>query len=191
MIVVVDHFDSFVETLARYVREAGRTTRLIRVDRLDDEGQIAAAAAGIIISPGPGRPADTPQTVALIRSLPATPILGVCLGHLALCEAYGGATIPAPNPMHGRASLIHHRGDAPFVGLPNPFRAGRYHSLIGTTVDGGPLDPIAWDEEGVLMAVRHRSRPHIGVQFHPESLLTPTGRRIIAAFLMTAVPDAP
>lgn len=183
MILLIDHFDSFVETLARYVREAGEETHVLRVDALDPRAVAASPPRAVILSPGPGRPEDTPQTLGLITALPQTPILGVCLGHQALCEAYGGTTIRAPHPMHGRASLIHHEGDALFADVPSPFRAGKYHSLLGEIAEEGPLQPIAWDEEGTLMAIRHREFPHLGVQFHPESLLTPDGRTIMRNFL--------
>lgn len=183
MILLVDHFDSFVETLARYVREAGTTTQVTRVDQLSVDEVHALAPRAILLSPGPGRPSDTPQTLALFEAFPATPILGVCLGHQALAEAYGGRTIRAPRPMHGRASDVHHEGDALFAGIPSPFPAGRYHSLLAEFETGGRVRPIAWNAEGTVMAARHVSRPHLGVQFHPESLLTPDGRRIIENFL--------
>ncbi|MEM9234501.1 MAG: aminodeoxychorismate/anthranilate synthase component II [Pseudomonadota bacterium] len=183
MILLVDHFDSFVETLARYVREAEAGTEVVRVDHIDPASVAAMMPLGIILSPGPGRPADTPQTPALFDAFPDTPILGVCLGHQALCEAYGGRTVLAPEPMHGRASSIHHEGDALFDGIQSPFSAGRYHSLLGEIQPDGDLYPTAWEADGMLMAARHRCRPHYGVQFHPESLLTPDGRRIMQNFV--------
>ena len=186
MIWLIDHFDSFVETLARYIREAGEETRVIRVDHLDLDEVARATPRALVLSPGPGRPGDSPHILELFKKFPALPILGVCLGHQALCEAYGGKTIRAPEPMHGRASLIHHKGDPLFHGVSSPFLAGRYHSLLGEISQNGPLDPIAWGEDGTLMAARHKVCPHYGVQFHPESLLTPDGRRIIKTFLNRA-----
>ncbi|RFB05771.1 anthranilate synthase component II [Parvularcula marina] len=183
MILLIDHFDSFVETLARYARESGAATHVLRVDDLVAADVAVEAPQGIILSPGPGQPSDTPETMALFELLPETPILGVCLGHQALCQAYGGATVPAPHPMHGRASQIHHEGGGLFADIPSPFPAGKYHSLLGTLPEDGPLDALAWDEEGTLMAARHRTQPHFGVQFHPESLLTPAGRIIMRNFL--------
>lgn len=183
MILLIDHFDSFVETLARYVREAGETTNVLRVDHLAAQTIRTKTPRALILSPGPGRPSDTPQTLDLFEAFPATPILGVCLGHQALAEAYGSQTARAPQPMHGRDSLIHHEGDELFNEVPTPFRAGRYHSLYGKFVPEGDVLPTAWDEHGTVMAARHRHRPHYGVQFHPESLLTPDGRRIIGNFL--------
>lgn len=186
MILLVDHFDSFVETLARYVREAGEETLVVRVDQVNLPMVAELDPEAIILSPGPGRPGDTPQTLSLFSAFPQTPILGVCLGHQALAEAYGGETVPAPEPMHGRASQVHHEGDALFAGVASPFAAGRYHSLLGAFAEGGDALPTAWDEAGTVMAARHRTRPHMGVQFHPESLLTPDGRRIIGNFLQLA-----
>lgn len=184
MILVIDHFDSFVETLARYIRETGYATEVCRVDRYDPSAVDVSRLLGVVLSPGPGRPADTPQTTALFDAAPHLPILGVCLGHQALCEAYGGRTVPAPEPLHGQASLIRHDGDPLFGTVPSPFEAGRYHSLLGEIGDGSPIRPIAWDSgTGAVMAARHRTRPHIGVQFHPESVLTPVGRAIIQNFL--------
>lgn len=184
MILLIDHHDSFVETLARYSREAGHETMVVRVDRLDMADVLSLAPDAVILSPGPGRPADTPWTQRLFHALGATPVLGVCLGHQALIEAYGGTTGSAPEPMHGRASLIRHSGDGLFYGVPSPFLAARYHSLIGQPETCSELDAIAWTEnEGQVMAVRHQVRPHCGVQFHPESLLTPHGAVILRNFL--------
>lgn len=185
MIVLVDHFDSFVETLARYFREQGEMTKVIRVDRLDTADLKAISPRAIVLSPGPGRPQDTPQTVALFEQFPDCAVLGVCLGHQALCEAYGGQTIKAKAPMHGRASPIYHEKHLLFTDIPSPFMAGKYHSLIGNLPDVSDLVPIAWDDGGELMAAAHRSRPHFGVQFHPESLLTPAGRQLISNFLVS------
>ncbi|WOI53555.1 aminodeoxychorismate/anthranilate synthase component II [Parvularcula sp. LCG005] len=183
MILVVDLYDSFVETLARYVREAGAETQVVRHDTLDLKVVEDIAPRAIILSPGPGRPSDIPICTQIIQHFPQLPILGVCLGHQALADAYGGATILSPDPMHGRPSLVRHEGDPLFSKVPNPFQAGRYHSLLGRLPDEGPLKAIAWSSDGLVMALRHRDRPHMGVQFHPESLLTPDGHQIIANFL--------
>jgi anthranilate synthase component 2/para-aminobenzoate synthetase component 2 len=183
MILVIDNQDSFVETLARYVREAGCETLLRRHDDLTArEVAERIRPQAVILSPGPYTPAESPLSLELPNGLPGTPILGVCLGHLAIAEAYGGQTIPARQPVHGRASLVHHEGDLLFEGLPEPFEAGRYHALV-SHIRGAPLKPIAWSEDGELMAFRHTERPHIGVQFHPESVLTPGGRRLLSNFL--------
>ena len=180
-ILVVDCEDSFVQTLARYAREHGAKTVVVRADALD-VGALAAPDA-VILSPGPGRPADVPAAAAVVRALPHTPILGVCLGHQVLCEAYGGATEASLDPMHGRASPVTHDGSTLYAGLPNPFRAARYHSLIG--VPGPTLLADAWSD-GLVMGARHPDRPHHGVQFHPESLLTEGGHRMIGNFVAMA-----
>ena len=182
MIVVIDHFDSFVETLARYVREAGHETRIIRQDS-DVAGVLALNPQAIILSPGPGRPDTTGVTLPLLKKLPShIPVLGICLGHQALAQHLGGKIDRAQEPRHGKASAIHHAGDGLFDGMGNPFEAGRYHALI---VDALPPDcvSLAQSERGENMAFKHKIRPLYGVQFHPESILTPDGRRMIGNFL--------
>ena len=185
MIVIIDNYDSFVHNLARYVREAGRETRVLRNDAALPEEIIALAPTGVIISPGPGAPKDTGLVMPLLRKLPATtPVLGVCLGHLCLAELFGGATVNAKRPLHGEASNIFHDGKGVFAGLASPLPAGRYHSLISALPEeGDDLIACAWSDEREIMAIRHRSRPWHGVQFHPESLLTTDGRSMIANFL--------
>ncbi|MEL6366148.1 MAG: aminodeoxychorismate/anthranilate synthase component II [Pseudomonadota bacterium] len=184
MILVLDAYDSFVETLARYLREAGRETHVERADARSAEGFLALRPEAVVLSPGPRRPAEAGAMVELVRRAPAVlPVFGVCLGHLAIAEAFGGRTVRAPEPMHGRASDATHDGDALFAGVPSPFRAGRYHALAAEPPGDGSLVPIAWGGAGEVMALRHRSRPVVGVQFHPESILTPDGRRILSNFL--------
>ena len=183
MILVMDNYDSFVETLARYVREAGMPTRVLRNDAGTVDELLALRPTGVLLSPGPGRPQGAGICLEMIRAASQIPLLGVCLGHQALAEAYGGETVPAPTPMHGRASQIHHQGDLLFSGIASPFAAGRYHSLLGACGEDSPLEAIAWTDAGTLMGVRHRHFPHWGVQFHPESLLTPQGRVIIENFV--------
>ena len=187
MILIVDNYDSFVETLARYVREAGFSTRVVRNDALTAEECAALSPRGVILSPGPYGPAEAGVCLALPALLPSVPILGVCLGHLAIAEAYGGRTVRAGQPVHGRASAIRHEGDKLFAGLPNPFDAGRYHALV-SDITGTELQPVAWSDDGELMAFRHPLRPHVGVQFHPESVLTPQGRLILHNFLHREMP---
>lgn len=186
MLLVIDCDDSFVETLARYGREAGVATTVLRHRATDLAAIAALAPRAIMLSPGPGRPSDLPLLRAVIDHFPITPLFGVCLGHQALCEAYGGTTVRAPRPCHGQASPMHHEGDPLFAGVPSPFDAGRYHSLLGAIDPRRPLRPIAYGGDGLLMAVRHAAAPHIGVQFHPESLLTPSGRTIMGNFLREA-----
>lgn len=184
MILIIDNYDSFVHNLARYVREAGAATRVVRNDAITVEECLALKPDGVVISPGPKRPTDAGISLALIDALPAaTPFLGVCLGHQCLVEAFGGRTECAAAPLHGEASLIRHDGTGVFAGVPSPTPVGRYHSLISKTARGSPLVETAWSEEGEVMGVAHEGHPWFGVQFHPESLLTICGRRVIDNFL--------
>jgi anthranilate synthase/aminodeoxychorismate synthase-like glutamine amidotransferase len=184
MIVVVDNYDSFVHNLARYFREEGAETRVIRNDAASAEAIIATAPAGVVLSPGPKTPAEAGVCLDLLASLPATtPLLGVCLGHQCLVEAFGGRTLRAERPLHGEASSVRHDGKGLFEGVPSPMAAGRYHSLISLLGEARDLVPCAWSEEGELMAVRRNGAPWFGVQFHPESLLTPDGRALIRNFI--------
>lgn len=184
MILIIDNYDSFVHNLARYVREAGFETLVSRNDAGRAEDLLRLAPQAVIISPGPKAPAQAGVSMDLIRRLPrSVPLLGVCLGHQCLVEAMGGKTVRAREPLHGEASMIRHDGAGIFSGIENPMAAGRYHSLASEIAPGGELIPCAHSDEGDLMAVRHASAPWHGVQFHPESLLTPSGRAIIANFL--------
>ncbi|PQA87838.1 anthranilate synthase component II [Hyphococcus luteus] len=184
MILIIDNYDSFVNNLARYVREAGHETVLMRNDAADVEDCLALNPDGVIISPGPKTPSDAGVSKDLMRALDgAIPLLGVCLGHQGLVEIFGGETRRAGHPLHGEASEVRHDGRGVFAGVPSPMMAGRYHSLIAVPAPDGPLRETAWSGDGELMGVAHESRPWFGVQFHPESLLTPHGRRIIQNFL--------
>jgi len=184
MILVIDNYDSFVNNLARYIREEGRETYVVRNDAVSVEDCLAMRPAGVVISPGPKTPAEAGVSMPLLHTLDAnTPMLGVCLGHQCLVEVFGGVTRRARSPLHGEASEIRHDGRGVFAGAPSPMMAGRYHSLISVPAKGGPLRETAWSADGELMGVVHESRPWFGVQFHPESLLTPHGRRIIHNFL--------
>jgi anthranilate synthase component 2/para-aminobenzoate synthetase component 2 len=184
MIVIIDNYDSFVHNLARYFREEGAETAVFRNDAISVRECLALKAQGVVISPGPKRPADAGISLALIGALSArTPFLGVCLGHQCLVEAFGGHTERALRPCHGEARPIRHMAAGLFEGTPTPTPAGRYHSLIAKIAPGAPLIETAWSEEGELMAVAHKTRPWFGVQFHPESLLTTHGRAMIRNFL--------
>lgn len=184
MILVIDNYDSFVHNLARYVRKAGAATHIVRNDAATISECLALAPAGVIISPGPKAPRDAGVCLALIAALPATtPLLGVCLGHQCLVEAHGGATIRAGSPLHGEASEIFHTGEGIFAGIQSPTLAGRYHSLIGAPHGDGLLEKTAWTADGAVMGVRHVERPWHGVQFHPESILTPAGETMISNFM--------
>lgn len=184
MILIIDNYDSFVHNLARYVREAGASVSVVRNDAASARELARLEPQGVILSPGPKSPADAGVCLALLDLLPqATPLLGVCLGHQCLVEAVGGKTARARRPLHGEASLVRHDGTGVFRGLPSPLEAGRYHSLISELPEKSPLIANAWSEEGELMGARHETAPWCGVQFHPESLLTPHGRAMIATFL--------
>lgn len=184
MILIVDNYDSFVHNLARYVREAGFQTLVLRNDEGCTDDFLRISPEAVIISPGPKAPAQAGVSLDLVRRLPqSVPLLGVCLGHQCLVEALGGKTVRAREPLHGEASLIRHDRAGIFADVENPMAAGRYHSLVSEIAPGSPLVPCAFSEKGELMAVRHVAAPWHGVQFHPESLLTPSGRAIIANFL--------
>lgn len=187
MIVVIDNYDSFVHNLARYLREEGGETRLIRNDAAAATDILAMAPAAVVLSPGPKTPREAGLSLDLLRALPAaTPMLGVCLGHQCLVEAFGGRTLRAERPLHGEASLVRHDGSGILAGIASPLAAGRYHSLISALGENDDLVPCAWSEESEVMAVRRLSGPWFGVQFHPESLLTPDGRQVIRNFLSFA-----
>jgi len=182
MIVVIDHFDSFVETLARYLREAGEQVMVLRQNTPLDE-ILAHQPHALVLSPGPGTPDETGVTLDLLAACDADmPVLGVCLGHQTLAQAYGGTVGHAQEPRHGKASPIDHNGTGLFAGLPQPMQAGRYHALIVTDLPDC-LRATAYSTKGEIMALEHVSRPVYGVQFHPESILTPDGRLVIDNFL--------
>jgi anthranilate synthase component 2 len=184
MILVVDHYDSFTYNLVQLVEGFGRETVVVKSDAEPAESLVARKPAGVILSPGPGRPEDAGCFTALLEILPAsTPVLGVCLGHQAIGVACGG-TVGRTAPMHGKASMVFHEGAGVLRGVPSPFDAGRYHSLV-VERDGLPaeLELTAWTEDGLVMAAQQRDVPRYGVQFHPESILTPEGPRIVENFL--------
>lgn len=189
--LVIDNYDSFTWNLVQLVGALGGRPVVVRNDALDLEGIRALAPSRIILSPGPGHPAD-PARVGVCRDVVRelgreVPLLGVCLGHQLLVHAYGGRVIRAREVMHGKTSLVHHEGDGLFAGLPRPFEAMRYHSLVADPdAVPAPLEVTAWCKDGTVMAVRHRNHPVFGVQFHPESIGTACGRALVAAFL--AVP---
>ncbi len=188
MIVVIDHYDSFVHNLARYFGELGAARDVLRYDRLDVDEILARDPLAVVLSPGPGRPSDVPRSLELVRRGGATlPILGVCLGHQCIAAAYGGNVRRAARPVHGQASLIAHDGRGVFQRIPSPLRVGRYHSLVADLPEGGPLVATAWAKGRAgtreLMALAHRTAPQVGIQFHPESLLTEYGHDILRNFL--------
>lgn len=174
MILVIDNYDSFVFNLVQYVGEHA-PVEVVRNDAIDLEDVEALDPDGIVVSPGPGHPADAGIIVDLFRQSDR-PILGVCLGHQALCAAHGIEVMHAPSVVHGKPSVIEHDGGGIYADVPERIQVGRYHSLAINRADlTDPLDETAWtvdDERSIVMGVRHRDRPHIGVQFHPESILT-------------------
>ncbi|HEX9123337.1 MAG TPA: aminodeoxychorismate/anthranilate synthase component II [Actinomycetota bacterium] len=187
MILVVDHYDSFTYNLVQLVESLGYPTMVVKSDAEPAEALVDRRPDAVILSPGPGRPEDAGCFLDLLRLLPAeTPVLGVCLGHQALGMHLGGRVDRAA-PMHGKASLVYHDGAGILEGVASPFEAGRYHSLV-VTRDSLPaeLALTAWTEDGVVMATQHRELPRFGVQFHPESILTPEGPAIVERFLRVA-----
>jgi anthranilate synthase/aminodeoxychorismate synthase-like glutamine amidotransferase len=185
MILLIDNYDSFVYNLARYVRELGHDAVVRRHDALtlDDIAQLAPSH--IILSPGPCTPAEAGISTDVVRRFgPSIPILGVCLGHQCIGAAYGGRIVRAGRPMHGKVSAVTHDGTGIFAGLPSPFHATRYHSLvIAPDSVPDPLRVTARSDDGEIMAVTHRVHPTIGVQFHPESALTEYGYFLLGSFL--------
>jgi anthranilate synthase/aminodeoxychorismate synthase-like glutamine amidotransferase len=184
-VLVIDNYDSFVYNLVQELGELGAEPVVHRNDAIDMDGIRAAAPDAILISPGPGRPDGAGISLEVIEELGADyPILGVCLGHQSIGQAYGGEVVSAPTLMHGKTSAIHHTGVGVFAGLPEPFVATRYHSLVvepATLPD--VLEVTASTDDGVIMGFRHRELPVEGVQFHPESVLTPSGPTLLANFL--------
>lgn len=195
MLLVLDNYDSFTFNLVQYLGELAAdhplaaSLRVERNDALNLEQIKEINPAAVLISPGPGTPADSGVCREVIRELgPKVPTLGVCLGHQAIAEVFGGKVVRAPELMHGKTSPVHHAGSGVFAGLPDPFTATRYHSLIAER-DSLPdcLEITAWLDSGMVMGLRHRDHPHLqGVQFHPESVLTEAGHKLLANFLRQA-----
>lgn len=187
-ILVVDNYDSFVYTLVGYLQQLGAETTVVRNDdvSLAEAIELASARDGVLVSPGPGAPADAGVCIDLIRwcGEHGKPMLGICLGHQALAEAYGGTVTHAPELMHGKTSSVRHEGTDVFQGLPSPVTATRYHSLaaVADTIPG-ELEVTARTESGIIMGLKHVSAPLSGVQFHPESVLTEGGYQMLGNWL--------
>ena len=192
MILLIDNYDSFVYNLARYVRELGEAPLVRRNDAMTVDDILELAPSHVIISPGPCSPVEAGISTDVVRRVgPSIPVLGVCLGHQCIGAAYGGEIVRAGRPMHGKTSRIHHRGTDLFTGLPNPFLASRYHSLVISPASvPRELEVTATSEDGEIMAVKHTTHPVFGVQFHPESVLTEHGYRMLDHFLH-GVPATP
>ena len=186
-VLVLDNYDSFTYNLVQYFGDLGAEPIVIRNDELSPTEGARLQPDRLVISPGPGTPADTGYCVDYIRTIGSEiPTLGVCLGHQTIVAAFGGEVGRAPEPRHGKVSLIAHDGKGVFAGLPVPFEATRYHSLAATSIPD-VLEVTATSEDGVVQAVRHRDLPIDGVQFHPESIMTVVGRDLLANFLESPV----
>lgn len=192
MIIVIDNYDSFTYNLVQYLGELGAELPVANEVQVYRNDQISLAEirrlqpAAVVISPGPGRPEDAGISLELIKELgPTIPILGVCLGHQSIGQVFGGKIVSAPILMHGKTSQVEHRGVGVFRGMESPMIATRYHSLvIEKQTCPEVLEITAWVEDGTIMGVRHREYPHIeGVQFHPESILTTSGKQLLRNFL--------
>ncbi|MGI8586868.1 MAG: anthranilate synthase component II [Chloroflexia bacterium] len=185
MILMIDNYDSFTYNLYQYLGELGAEVRVVRNDAIDPDGVRAAAPRGLVISPGPGNPDEAGVSMAAIEAVAGVrPVLGVCLGHQCIGQLFGGRVVRAPAPVHGKTSAIYHTGEGVFAGLPSPFRATRYHSLV---VERGTLpadlEITAWTDDGLIMGLRHRSLAIEGVQFHPESIMTEGGKQLLGNYL--------
>ena len=185
MLLMIDNYDSFTYNLVQYLGELGQDLKVYRNDKLSIAEIEAMRPERIVISPGPCTPKEAGISVEVIKYFAGKlPVLGVCLGHQSIGEAFGGEVIRAPYLMHGKTSMIHHDGRTIFPGLPEPFEATRYHSLIIRRESLPPaLEVSAWTEDGIIMGVRHRTHKVEGVQFHPESILTGAGKDLLRNFL--------
>jgi anthranilate synthase/aminodeoxychorismate synthase-like glutamine amidotransferase len=192
-VLLIDNYDSFTYNLYQYMGELGVETTVVRNDQITVDQALARRPSAIVISPGPGTPDQAGITLDLIKAAAGrVAVLGVCLGHQALGQAFGGKVVRAPRLMHGKVSEVHHDGRTIFTGLPAPFTATRYHSLV-VAREGLPecLEISAWTDDGVVMGLRHRELPLEGVQFHPESILTSAGKQLLSNFLEGTTPSGP
>ena len=186
MLLVIDNYDSFTYNLVQYLGELGQEVRVVRNDEIPAADIAALAPSHIVISPGPCTPNEAGISLDVIKAYAGKiPILGVCLGHQSIGQAFGGKIVRAARVMHGKTSMIHHDGKGVFAGLANPFEATRYHSLVirRETFKNPDFDVTAWTDEGEIMGVRHKTWPLHGVQFHPESFLTVEGPKLLRNFL--------
>jgi len=184
MLVMIDNYDSFTYNLVQYFGELGAEIMVFRNDQVTVEEVEALAPDHIVVSPGPGDPDDGGVSNEIIRRLgQTTPVLGVCLGHQCIGHVYGGKVSRAPRLMHGKVSSVYHKERGIFTGMPSPFKATRYHSLIVEEPVPDCLEVTAFTRDGEIMALRHKEYPVIGLQFHPESILTEHGKRLLQNFL--------
>ena len=187
MFLVIDNYDSFVHNLARYIALAGAEYEVMRNDAITIDDIKERAPEGIILSPGPCTPSEAGICIETVKQLGSTiPILGVCLGHQAIGEAYSGETLQSDNPVHGKASPITHNGSGLFKDIESPMKVGRYHSLITKLDTASRLEVTATLDDDTIMAMQHKTHPVYGVQFHPESILTQDGLQIVQNFVQIA-----
>jgi anthranilate synthase/aminodeoxychorismate synthase-like glutamine amidotransferase len=183
VILVIDNYDSFTFNLVQLLYTLGAEVKVVRNDEIDAAGVEASGASHLVVSPGPCTPNEAGVSMDAIRGA-KVPVLGVCLGHQSIGAVFGGNVVRAPEPVHGKTATIRHQGRGLFEGLPQTFLAARYHSLV---VDAptlpAELEATAWTPDGLIMGLRHRERPVVGVQFHPESVLTPEGPKLVRNFL--------
>ena len=183
MILVIDNYDSFTFNLVQLLYTLGAEVKVVRNDEIDVAGVEASGASHLVVSPGPCTPHEAGVSMASIRAS-KVPVLGVCLGHQSIGAVFGGNVIRAPEPVHGKTATIRHEGQSIFEGMPPGFQAARYHSLVVEAATlPAELEATAWTPDGLIMGLRHRERPVVGVQFHPESVLTPEGPRLVRNFL--------
>ncbi len=188
-VLVIDNYDSFTYNLVDYIATAGAEVEVARNDAIDLERAEAFAPTHVVVSPGPGTPKEAGVSADVIaRFAGRVPVLGVCLGHQVICELYGGRVDRAARLVHGKPDQVSHDGSPLYAGLPSPFEAGRYHSLAALEPIPDALVVTARTPDGEVMGLRHREHPTFGVQFHPESVLTPEGRRLVENFLAMAGP---
>ena len=182
---MIDNYDSFVHNLSRYFRQLDFETEIVRNDETTVEQIVQMSPRAIVLSPGPCTPNEAGISLELVRHVHRSiPILGICLGHQVIVQALGGSVVCSPDPIHGQSSQVFHHGSTLFDNIPSPFLAGRYHSLVAEQSSlPDTLVPRAWTEDGILMAVQHNVAPVVGLQFHPESILTSCGHRLLTNFL--------
>lgn len=183
MILVIDNYDSFTFNLVQLLYTLGAEVKVVRNDEIDVAGVAASGASHLVVSPGPCSPREAGVSVQAILDS-RVPVLGVCLGHQSIGDAFGGKVVRAPAPVHGKTSPIRHEGTSLFTGLTPGFQAARYHSLVVEAASlPKELEATAWTDDGLIMGLRHRERPIVGLQFHPESVLTPEGPKLVKNFL--------